>query len=404
MAENDLRGLRIDKSGPSGAPVHRRRTARWVWAGLGLAALAAGITFFLNRPLIVETATVSLIYPSQTLTLLNASGYVVAQRKAAVAAQTTGRLAWLGVEEGSRVTTGQVLARLENREAQAVLEQARATLAAAQAARGESAAELIDARLNEQRLRELVRPGYISQAEADIGTARLSRAEAATAAAIANIEAAAAAVRVAQVAFDNTFIRAPFDAVVLTKNADLGDIVTPLGAAIGAKAAVVTIADLSSLQIEADVSEANLSRIRPGQPCEIVLDAIPDTRFPGELVTIVPTADRSKATVLVKVRFAKLDPRILPEMSARVALLERPVSPAETTPKTALPPAAVRGEGGRQVVFRIDGERARAVAVVLGPAIGDQVEVRSGISAGEKIVLRPLDRLRDGRRIAVAAP
>ena len=152
----------------------------------------------------------------------------------------------------------------------------------------------------------------------------------------------------------------PFDAVVLTKNADLGDIVTPLGAAANAKSAVVTIADLSSLQIEADVSEANLSRIRPGQPCEIILDAIPEQRFRGELVTIVPTADRSKATVMVKVRFAELDPRVLPEMSARVAILD--------------------------------------------PTLGDQVEVQSGIVAGEKVVLRPLGKMRDGRRVTQVQP
>src|SRR5512133_3192873 len=166
MAENDLHGLKIDKSGPAGAPAHRRRKARWVWAGLGLAALAAGIAFFLNRPLIVETATVSLIYPSQTFTLLNASGYVVAQRKAAVAAQTTGRLVWLGVEEGSRVTTGQVLARLEDREAVAALEQARANLAAAQAAKVEAEAGLRDAQRSDGRMRELLGKGYVAQADA----------------------------------------------------------------------------------------------------------------------------------------------------------------------------------------------------------------------------------------------
>lgn len=401
MAKNDLSGLKIETRFTV-APARRWR--RWLWAGVGVALLVAMLLFFFSRPVTVETATVSLLHPSQTLTLLNASGYVVAQRKAAVAAQTTGRLVWLGVEEGSRVTTGQVLARLEDREATAALEQARASLAAAQAAKGEAEAELRDAQRSDQRMRDLLVQGFVAQAEADATLTRLERSRAAVQAATAQIAVAAAGVHGAEVALDNTRIRAPFDAVVLTKNADLGDIVTPLGAAANAKSAVVTIADLASLQIEADVSEANLSRIRPGQPCEIILDAIPDRRFRGELVTIVPTADRSKATVLVKVRFAELDPRILPEMSARVAILDRALTVAEEAPKLVLPPAAVQESGGRKVVYRLDGERVRQVAVTLGPALGDQVEVLSGIVAGEKVVLRPLEKMHDGRRVTQVQP
>ena len=401
MANNDLSGLKIETRSTA-VPVRRWR--RWLWAGAGVAFLAATAFFFFTRPVTVETATVSLLHPSQTLTLLNASGYVVAQRKAAVAAQSTGRLVWLGVEEGSRVTTGQVLARLESREAEAALEQARASLAAAQAAKVEAAAELRDAQRSDQRMRDLLVQGFVAQAEADATLTRLERSRAGVQAATAQIAVAAAVVHGAEVALDYTLIRAPFDAVVLTKNADLGDIVTPLGAAANAKSAVVTIADLASLQIESDVSEANLNRIHPGQPCEIILDAIPDHRFRGELVTIVPTADRSKATVLVKVRFAELDPRVLPEMSARVAILDRPLTVAEEAPKLVLPPAAVQDDGGRKVVYRLDGERVRAVPVVLGPTLGDQIEVRSGIVAGEKVVLRPLEKMRDGRRVTQVQP
>lgn len=401
MANEDLSGLKIEQRK---AAVATRRWGRWLWAVAGIVLLAGIGVFFVNRPVKVETVTVSLLHPSQTMTLLNASGYVVAQRKAAVAAQSTGRLVWLGVEEGSRVTTGQVLARLESREAEANLEQARANLAAVQAARGEAQAELRDAQRSDQRMRELLTSGYIAQAEADSTATRLERSRAGELAATANIAVAAAAVRGAEVALDNTLIRAPFDAVVLTKNADLGDIVTPLGAAANAKSAVVSIADLSSLQIEADVSEANLNHIHPGQPCEIILDAIPDRRFRGELVTIVPTADRSKATVMVKVRFAELDPRVLPEMSARVAILDRSLTSAEEVPKLVIPPAAVQDDGGRKIVYRLDGERVRAVTVVLGPALGDQIEVRSGIAAGEKLVLRPLDKMRDGRRVTQVQP
>lgn len=401
MANNDLSGLKIEQRFTAVPP---RRWRRWLWVGVGIALFAAGASFFFTRPVMIETVTVSFLHPSQTFTLLNASGYVVAQRKAAVAAQSTGRLVWLGVEEGSRVTTGQVLARLEDREIAAALDQAQANLAAVQAAQSEAAAEERDADRNNSRMRELLAKGYISPAEADIAQTRLERSRAATLAAIANIGVAAAEVRGAEIALDNTRIRAPFDAVVLTKNADIGDIVTPLGAAANSKSAVVSIADLDSLQVEADVSESNLSRIHTGQPCEIVLDAIPDTRFRGELITIVPTADRSKATVMVKVRFTELDPRVLPEMSARVAILERPMTVAEEKAKLVIPPAAVRDDNGRKVVFRLDGERVQAVTVTLGPTLGDQVEVLSGVTAGEKLVLRPLEKMRDGRRVTQVQP
>ena len=402
MANSDLSGLKIETRLATAPAWWRWR--RWLWAGIGVVLVVVAIAFYFTRPVAVETATVSLLHPSQTFTLLNASGYVVAQRKAALAAQGTGRLVWLGVEEGNRVTTGQVLARLEDREAIAALEQARASLAAAQAAKVEAEAEERDAARNDGRMRELLVKGYVAQAEADVTETRLALSRAGVQAAIANIGVAAAGVNAAEVALDNTMIRAPFDAVVLTKNADIGDIVTPIGAAANAKSAVVTIADLASLLVEADVSEANLSRVRPGQPCEIILDAIPDRRFRGELVTIVPTADRSKATVMVKVRFTELDPRVLPEMSARVAILERPVTPAEEAPKLVLPPAAVQEDGGRQIVFRLDGDRVRAVPVVLGTVLGDQVEVRSGVAAGEKVVLRPLEQMRAGRRVTQVQP
>jgi RND family efflux transporter MFP subunit len=187
--------------------------------------------------------------------------------------------------------------------------------------------------------------------------------------------------------------------VVLTKNADVGDIVTPLGAAANAKAAVVTLADMGSLEVEADVSEANISKVKVRQPCEILLDALPDKRFRAELHTIVPTADRSKGSVLVKVRFLEQDSRILPEMSAKVAFLERPVTAAENTPRLALPPAAVVTKNGASVVFVVEGDRAVATPVKLGARVGDLVQVESGVKAGQRLALKPLDKLRDQSRV-----
>ncbi|MBI4697623.1 MAG: efflux RND transporter periplasmic adaptor subunit, partial [Nitrospirae bacterium] len=199
-----------------------------------------------------------------------------------------------------------------------------------------------------------------------------------------------------------TLIRAPFDAVVLTKNADVGDIVTPLGAAANAKASVVSIADMSSLLVEVDVSESNLEQVKLGQPCEIQLDALHDIRLRGAVHMIVPTADRSKATVLIKVKFLDKDERILPEMSARVAFLQRPVEPEEKRPRTAVNPESVITHNNKKTVYLVRDNRIVETIVTTGGQIGDMIEVLSGVKAGDRIVARPADRLKDGMRIKIA--
>ena len=231
----------------------------------------------------VEVASVIKIYPSQTFTLLNASGYVAAQRKAAVASKVTGRLISLSVEEGSRIKAGQVIAELESEDVAASKDQAEANLKAVRYNLEQAKAELNDAALSCNRNKDLLGHGFVSKAEYDSSDTRYRKAIAAVEAAKAAVKAGTAALQGANVALEYTLIRAPFDAVVLTKNADIGDIVTPIGAAANAKAAVVTIADMDSLQVEADVSESNIYQIRPGQPCEIQLDALPDSRFRGEV-------------------------------------------------------------------------------------------------------------------------
>lgn len=400
MADIDLNRLKIDKT-PDAGSGRRRGRLWWRAAGIaGLALIALGTGLFLqNRPVEIETVTVSQVYPAQSITLLNASGYVVAQRKASVAAKITGRLEWLGVEEGSRVTAGQELARLDQREAAAALEQARANLRSAEAERAQTTADAADADLALKRMEELRRDSFVSQAELDSSRARAERASAGVAGGNAAIGSARAALHGAEVAYDNTIIRAPFNAVVLTKDADLGDIVTPFGSVASSKASVVSIADLSSLQIEADVAESNLEKLAVGQPCEIQLDALPGSRFPGHLQTIVPTADRTKATVMVKIRFAELDPRILPEMSARVAFLQRPLTAAEQDPMTALPAAAVVEKNGGKQVYVVSSDRVTLTRIETGAAIGDLLEVVSGVKAGTRIAIRPLEKLADNRRI-----
>ena len=403
MAQEDLNRLTIDKE--RYAVAKGRGKSRRFWAILCLLAvlLAGGAwRLIVNRSVEVEVATVSLVYPSQTFSLLNASGYVVAQRKAAVSSKATGRLDWLGVEEGSVVREGELLARLENRDVAAAKNQAVANLAAAGESLTQAQVEQKDAERALSRDEELISQGIISRSDYDTAEARYKKDVAATAGANAAIRGAQAALVGARVALDYTQIRAPFDGVVLTKNADVGDIVSPLAAAANAKAAVVTLADMGSLEVEADVSEANLGKVRAGQPCEILLDALPEARFRGVLHTIVPTADRSKGSVMVKVRFSDSDKRILPEMSAKVAFLERAVQPGEGRARVALLPASIARRDGKSFVFVIAGDKVVQTPVTLGPRLGDMVEVVSGVKAGERIAVNPLEKLHDKSRVKTA--
>jgi len=399
MAQEELSKLRIEKQRTARPPVREKRVII-----LALLIVAIVVVVLTARGLFipavaVESATVSLLYPSQTFTLINASGYVVAQRKASVASKATGRLEWLGVEEGSKVRQGDILARLENRDAVAVRDQASAAVNTARSTLDQARAELEDATLNYTRQKDLLAQGITARAEFDVAEARYRRSLAVVSSATSSISGAEASLRGAEVALEYTLIRAPFDGVVLTKNADMGDIVTPLGAAANAKAAVVTLADMDSLMVETDVSEANLAKVHVGRPCEILLDSFPDTRFRGMVHSIVPTADRSKATVMVKVRFVDKDRRVLPEMSAKVAFLDRPVTPEEQKPRTVLVPAAIVTRNGGSVVFKIVGSRVLVTTVRLGSRLGDMREVISGVNAGDKIVLKPPDKLRNDSKI-----
>ncbi|HTG81376.1 MAG TPA: efflux RND transporter periplasmic adaptor subunit [Geobacteraceae bacterium] len=403
MADQDLSGLKIDKAAAASRPGPRRK--KLAWLVVFSLVILAGILYasgLLAPAVEVEVATISQVYPSQTFTLLNASGYVVAQRKASVSSKATGRLEWLGVEEGSQVRRDEVIARLENRDVVASRGQAAANLTTARFSVDQARTELVDAGRNFTRQKELISQGIIAQADYDAAEARYNKAKAAVAGAESACKAADAALQSADAAVEYTMIRAPFDAVVLTKDADVGDIVTPFGAAANSKAAVVTIADLGSLQVEADVSEANLEKVHTGQPCEVQLDALPGVRFAGAVHMIVPTADRSKATVMVKVRFIEKDSRILPEMSAKVAFLERPVKKEERTPRTAVNPAAIVTRDGRTKVFLVKGNRVVAAEVRTGARIGDMVEVLAGVKAGDKVAVKPLDRLNDGTRVKTA--
>ena len=403
MANEDLSKLRIDKSGVAFSRTGKKKTLYAVLAIIF--TLIIGIVSFrtiISPAVTVEVTTVGQIYPSQTITLLNASGYVVAQRKASLASKVTGRLVAINVEEGNVVKKGDVVARLENEDSAALKNQASANLAVTQAELERAKAELNDAAVNLKRQKDLLAKDYISRLEYDSAEARYKMDAAAVAGAEAAIKANAAALQNAEVSLEYTLIRAPFDAVVLTKNADIGDIITPIGAAAEAKAAVVTIADMDSLLVEADVSESNLKQVHTGQACEIQLDAFPDIRFRGLVHMIVPTADRTRASVLVKVKFLDKDKRILPEMSAKVAFLERPLNPDELKPAIGVNTSSIVTRNNQKYVFLIKGDKAIETPVSAAKQSGEITEILDGIKPGDRIILKPTDSIKNNTRIKPA--
>lgn len=392
----DLASLRIDRSFERGNPPRRSRTKRKILIGLVMALVVATAIVFLKGlfdPAVeVQLATAALTSPSQTNSVLTASGYVVARRKAAVASKGTGRLVLLNVEEGDHVKKGQLIARLEDADVVAARESARQSLLVAEA-------DLYDAKTSFERMRILLKQGLIAQAEYDVAEARFKRV-------VASIDVARFALKEAEVAVDNTRIIAPFDGTVLKKNADVGEIVAPLAGAASSKAAVVTIADMSSLEVDADVSEANITRVAPEQQCEVTLDAYPQQRYPGYVTKIVPTADRSKATVLVKIRFKEYDQRVLPEMSAKISFLAIGYKADSADHKLLLtvPEAAVATRTGRAVIYQIRDDRAVEVPVSTGQKLGALIEIKSGIKEGDKIIAKVDDRIEAGAKVAVKGP
>jgi RND family efflux transporter MFP subunit len=388
----DLSALRIHRSQQADGPP--RKTGSYLVVGAIVLAVAF-VGYYLSQKIFapaieVHLASVAWVSPSQSDAVLTASGYVVAQRKAAVASKATGRLVYLGVVEGDRVKKGQVIARLEDADVRAALEQARANLRMNEAA-------LYNAQQTLARQKTLLEKGLTTQADYDAASAQLLQVE-------AGIQVAKAGVDAAEVAVENTFIRAPFDGTVLTKNADIGEMVVPMAASVGSKSAVVTIADMSSLQVEADVSESNIERVIINQPCEITLDAYPDIRYQGYVAKIVPTADRAKATVLVKVAFKSYDDRVLPEMGAKVLFLARPAekSALSEKPFMAIPASAIRERDGNKIVFRInENNTASGVPVTTGRQMGGMVEIVRGLSLGEKVIEPLTDEIADGTKVAV---
>ncbi|MGN6828653.1 efflux RND transporter periplasmic adaptor subunit [Paucibacter sp. M5-1] len=423
MAEHSnapLASLRIERPSPTATGRRRRLPWRWIVAGLIVLAVAAAV--LAPRPPEVQLASVQQTTPSQQYAQLTASGYVVAQRRAAVASKASGRLLELTVREGSVLKKGELIARIDASDVQASIAAAAAgvRLAEAGARQAESAVqqarvEQANAEAEYRRSQDLQAQGFVStqalealKRRLDAARAGLASAQAGAGSAQAGVQQAQAQLHLQQVNRDFTEIRAPFDGVVLVKNANVGDIITPFSNAAGSQGAVVTMADLSTLEVEADVSEASLAKVSAGQPVEITLDALPGQRFAGQVAGIVPTVDRAKATVMSKVRFEQLDARILPEMSAKVVFLSQKPTAAELQPVLAVKPKTLSERDGKTWLFRVkregDKEIVEAVEVRRGRTLGDLVEVSgSGLKSGDRLVLEPPAKLESGGVVTLAA-
>jgi RND family efflux transporter MFP subunit len=338
-------------------------------------------------------------------TSVTANGYVVARTKASVSAKTAGRLAFLGVSEGSYVHRGEVIARLDNADFQAAVAQAQANVATADASVIEATADRDQSARDAARIREIRtrNPNLMSEQDLETATSRAAGANARYNAAVARKRSAEAALRLAQASNENTVIRAPFTGTVLRKDAEVGEVVAPSVGGGLTRGAVVTMADLSTLEVEVDVNEAYISRIANGRPARITLDAYPDTTFRGEVRQVVPTADRQRATVQVKVSILDRDPRILPEMGAKVDFLEaeqpRAAGAAPARASIRVPSAALRSDGGASYVWLVREGRLTKRPVTPGPVSGGFLEIRSGLSGGEQLLVGGVDAPAEGMKV-----
>ncbi|AND69833.1 hypothetical protein ATSB10_23790 [Dyella thiooxydans] len=389
----------LEPSGPGG---------RMVWIALAvllLLAAAGGLFWWHQRPLQVKLATA--VAPSTAEAsgaVLQATGYVTARRQATVSAQITGTLTEVLIEEGDHVHKGQVLARLEDSAYRASLDAARANARAAHAQAGQTAAELRQAQADAARQDALVARGLVSKQAAEQARTAVASYRAQLTAQRLAADAADAQAKQAQVNFDYTVVRAPFDGVITEKAAQVGEIVSPLSAGGGfTRTGVGTIVDMDSLEVDVDVNEAYIGRVQPEMPAEAVLDAYPDWTIPAHVIAIVPAADRGKATVKVRVALEKKDARIVPDMGVRVSFLEKKATPAaQALQGVLLPASAVVERDHRRVVFVVSGGRAAMHRVDPQPAGSDMVRVPAGVAAGDRVVVAPPASLDDGTKVEKA--
>lgn len=401
----DLSRLRIARDQPSAGQRSALRTSLLLAGGALVLVLAA---YFFLRPAAGINVTVARVEVSGGGggggTGITANGYVVARTRASVSSRLTGRLAELSVEEGTRVRRGQVMARLENAEYIAALAQAEADSARTEAALREAEAQHAQLERDLARARDLVGRNLEAARTAEDLAAQVEGAAARVGVQRAQIRSATAAIAFARANLDNTYIRAPFDGTVLRKDAEVGEVVAAVAGGGGlTRGAVVTMADLETLEVEVDVNEAYIAQISSGQPTRIVLDAYPTAAFAGQVRQIVPTADRQRATVQVKVGIADRDSRILPEMGARVEFLAVAEAADSAAPMRVFVTAeAVRTEGAVTVVYVVRDGVASRQEIEAGPVSGGRREVRSGLSGGEQVIVNPPRGLEEGARVNVS--
>lgn len=396
--EDALNSLRIERAPPPPAGPKSRRFVVLVAAGLAIAALIAYWLFRGSHALEVETTTAEEVNGSGAAAVLDASGYVVARRLATVSSKVTGKIVEVNVEEGMVVKEGQVLARLDDSLNRAQFDVAARQVEAARNDYGEIAVRLADAKRTAERRHSLRADNLVSQTDLDAAEAEVGALSARLAALKSQIDVAVGNLRLAQVSLDDLLVRAPFAGVVTSKDAQPGEMVSPVSAGGGfTRTGIATVVDMDSREIEVDVNEAFINRVSAGQRTEARLDAYPDWAVASHVINIVPTADRDKATVRVRIAFDQLDPRILPDMGVKVHFLDAaPVDPEAARPVARLPSTAVAHDGEQAIVWVVSAGRVERRAVRVGTARAGTTDLLAGIRAGEIVVVNPPAGLRDG--------
>jgi len=401
--KDDLASLRIDQT----ARASGSRRGVWIVVLIVLIVAAVGGWAWSTRVDAVAVKTTEVKAETGGAApgaVLNASGYVTARRRATVSSKVTGKVLEVFVEEGRAVRKGQVLARLDDSQVRASLAVGEAQLETSRRGAAEDEARLREAELTLARREQLVKEQVISKSELDSARAEAESLKARIAVANQQIRVAESIVSQRRTDLADMEVRAPFDGVAISKDAQPGEMISPVSAGGGfTRTGVATIVDMSSLEIEVDVNESYINRVHAGMPVEAVLDAYPDWRIPAHVIATIPSADRQKATVKVRIGFEQLDPRILPDMGVKVSFLsERPASAAAAArPRLTLPKAAIRSADGRSVVFVMHDDRVERRAVSVGSSIGDSTEVLSGVSAGERVVVDGPQTLKDGDKVKV---
>lgn len=393
----DLSGLKIEERARSSGNGRGKR--RLLAASVVVVAAVAAVVAMRTRVAAVSVAEARPAGDPAAATLLNASGYITPRRRATVAAKITARVVDVYVDEGMVVSEGQLLARLDDSDAQRRLLAARAQRNATAAQIANLKVNLVNAERELRRQEELRTDGFTSVQALDLARTAAESLKAQIVAAEEQVKAAEAQIAMAQQDVDNCTVRAPFAGVVVSKDAQRGEMVSPVSAGGGfTRTGIATIVDMGSIEIEVDVNESYIARVEPGQRVEAVLDAYPDWRIPAKVRTVIPTADRQKATVKVRIAFDELDPRILPDMGVKVSFLAGEQAARRTAARALVPREAARTLDGKPVVFLfIDGTLERR-AVSLGAVVGGDVEVTAGLSPGDKVVVEGPADLRDGQR------